>query len=131
MSRTDIIADSFTIIRNAVIAKKYDAVIPYSNVIFKICEILKNEGYLDNYKDVEGATHKQIKVYLRYDGKKNVISQLKRVSRPGRRAYVSQHNVPRVLRGYGTAFISTNKGILTDSQAREAGVGGEVIGMVW
>ena len=131
MSRTDLISDAFTIIRNAVRAKKEDAYIPHSNPLSKICEILKNEGYLENFKEVDLEKFKKIKVYLKYEGKKNVISQIKRVSSPGRRVYADRKNVPITLGGYGVTLVSTSGGILTDRQAKEKGIGGEVIGMVW
>jgi len=131
MSRTDLIADVFTIIRNAVKVKKDDALVPYSNVVLKICEILKREGYLENFKEVDLGHFKNIKVYLKYDGKKSVISQIKKVSKPGRRIYVNKLKIPSVLNGYGIALISTSQGILTDKEAKEKGLGGEFMGRVW
>ncbi len=132
MSRTDIIADAFTIIRNAARAKKEEALIPYSKILLKIMEILKREGYIENFKefDIPGR-YKMIKVYLKYEGKKSVISDIQRVSRPGRRIYVDKKNIPRILQGYGIAILSTSSGILTDREARELGVGGEYIGYIW
>ncbi len=131
MSRTDLIADVFTVIRNAAAVHKEAAIIPYSNLIFKICEILKDQKYIDNFKKVETENFKQIKVYLRYEGKKSAISQIKRVSRPSRRIYKKKDEIPSVLQGYGLAIISTSEGVFTDSQAKEKGLGGEVVGMVW
>lgn len=131
MSRTDIIADAFTIIRNAVGVKKEDTLIPYSKVLVKICELLKREGYIENFKEVDLGSFKSIKVYLRYDNKKSVLSQIKRVSKPGRRIYLKRQAVPSVLRGYGVGIISTSSDILSNKEAREKGLGGEYIGMVW
>jgi len=131
MSRTDSISDAFTIIRNAARAKKEDAYILYSNPLLKICEILKNEGYLENFKEVDLEKFKKIKVYLKYDGKKSVITQIKKVSLPGRRVYADKKSIPAALDGYGVTLVSTSGGIITDRQAKEKGVGGEVIGMVW
>jgi len=131
MSRTDLISDGFTIIRNAFRAKKEDAHIPYSNPLLKICEIFKKEGYLENFKEVDLEKFKKIKVYLRYEGNKSVITQIKRVSTPGRRVYTTGKRIPSALGGYGVTLISTSGGILTGRQAKEKGVGGEVIGMIW
>ncbi len=131
MGRTDVVADAFTVIRNAIMAKKDEALIPYSGALLKICEILKNEGYLENFKEIDLGSFKKIKVYLKYFGKKCTLSEIKKVSKSGRRVYVKKANMPSVLRGYGIALISTSKDILTDKEAKEKGVGGEFIGMVW
>ncbi|MBU1122899.1 MAG: 30S ribosomal protein S8 [Candidatus Omnitrophota bacterium] len=131
MSRTDLIADVFTIIRNATQAKKEDTLIPWSKLVLKICEILVKEGYLENFKEIDLEKFKKIKVYLKYDNKKPAFATLKRVSTPSRRIYVQGNKVPVVLKGYGTAIMSTSSGIITGKEAREKGVGGEVLGMVW
>ncbi len=131
MSRTDLIGDAFTVIRNALRARKEETYIPYSKSLSVICEILKREGYLENFKEVDLERLKKIKVYLKYDGKESVITQIKRVSTPGRRVYAKGKSVPSVLRGYGLAIISTSSGICTDKEARQKGIGGEVLGMVW
>jgi len=131
MSRTDLISDAFAIIKNAVRAKKEEAYIPYSNSLLRICDILKREGYLENFKEVELKSFKKLKVYLKYEGKKSVISQIKRVSRPGRRVYVKRKGVTSVLQGYGVGIISTSLGMLSDRETREKDVGGEMVGMVW
>ncbi len=131
MSRTDLISDAFTVIRNACRAKKEDAYIPLSKSILKICEILKKEGYIENYKEVEVGTFKKIKVYLKYDGKKSAITQIQKISKPGRRVYTKRTTIPSALRGYGVTIVSTSAGVFTDKEAREKGVGGEVMGMVW
>ncbi|MBN3041073.1 MAG: 30S ribosomal protein S8 [Candidatus Omnitrophica bacterium] len=131
MSRTDLIADCFTVIRNAARSKKEDAYIPYSGPMLAICDILKREGYLENYKEVDLEKKKKIRVYLKYLGKKSSIIQIKRVSRPGRRVYVGSSSIPSALDGYGLTILSTSTGIISGRQAREKGIGGEVIGMVW
>lgn len=100
-------------------------------MLLKICEILKNEGYLENFKEIELGNFKKIKVYFKYIGKKNVLSEIKKISTPGRRIYLKKTKVMPVLHGYGVGLISTSKGILTDKDAREKGLGGELIGMVW
>ena len=131
MSRTDLISDVFTIIRNASRARKEDAYIPQSKTVLKICEILKNEGYLENFKEVEVDNFKKVKVYLKYEGKKGVITQIKKISKPGRRVYTRRKSIPYALQGYGVTIVSTSSGILTGKEAREKGIGGEVVGMVW
>jgi len=131
MSRTDLISDAFTIIRNASKAKKEEAYVPYSNSLLRICEILKNEGYLENFKEVDLEGFKKIKVYLKYEDKESIITQIKKISSPGRRVYAKRKSIPSALDGYGVTLVSTSEGILTDRQAKERGVGGEVVGMVW
>lgn len=131
MSRTDLIGDAFTIIRNAAQARQEETLLPWSNLLVKICEILKQEGYLENFKEVDLERFKKIKVFLKYEGKKSIFTEIKRVSTPGRRIYVKGSEVPSVLRGYGIAIISTSSGILTDREARKKGVGGEILGMIW
>lgn len=131
MSRTDLVADTFAIIRNAVRTGKEAALIPYSNLVFKICEILKDQEYIANFKKIETTNYDQIKVYFKYDGKKSVINQIEKVSRPSRRIYRKKNQISSVLRGYGMSIISTSQGIFTDRQAREKGLGGEVIAKIW
>ena len=131
MSRTDTISDAFTIIRNASRAKHEETYIPYSNSLTKICDILKREGYLENFKEVDLEGFRKIKVYLKYENKKSIIAEIRKVSKPGRRIYVKNDAVPKALDGYGITIISTPQGIFTDKEAKEKGLGGEVIGMVW
>ena len=131
MSRTDIISDAFTIIRNALQARMEETYLPYSQSILKICDILKKEGYLENFKEVDLENFKKIKVYLKYEGKKSAITQIKKISTPGRRMYTKNKHILPVLQGYGVAIISTSAGILTDKEAKEKGIGGELLGMVW
>ncbi|MCM8787589.1 MAG: 30S ribosomal protein S8 [Candidatus Omnitrophica bacterium] len=127
----DLISDSFTIIRNAVSAKKEEVLIPYSKLILKICEVLKDEGYIDNFKIAEYNNFKKIKVYLKYEMKKSVLHQIVRVSRPSRRIYVKAEDIKDVLGGYGISIISTSKGIFSNKQAKKLKIGGELIGLVW
>ncbi|MFH1354566.1 MAG: 30S ribosomal protein S8 [Candidatus Omnitrophota bacterium] len=131
MSRTDLIADVFTIIRNAVMVKKDSVEVPASNTVKSILEILKKENYIENFKIMQDNKQGLAKIYLKYTGNKPAIRNIKRVSTPGLRRYVKHDKVPLVLRGKGLAIISTSKGIMTDSQARESGLGGEVIGFIW
>lgn len=131
MSRTDLIADVFTIIRNAIILKKDAVDLPASNNIKAIVAILKDNEYIDNFKLIEDEKQGAIRVYLKYVAGKSAIRNLKRISRPGLRVYVTGKKIPLVLRGKGLAIISTSKGVVTDKQAREQGVGGEVVGYIW
>jgi len=131
MSRTDLIADAFTMIRNAIMAKKDTVDIPASNTLKAIFEIMKGEGYIDNYKTIEDKKQGVLRVYLKYVGAKSAIRNLKRVSKPGLRVYVKHNKVPVVLRGLGLAIVTTSQGIMTNNQAREKGLGGEIIANIW
>jgi len=124
----DPIADALTRIRNAYKAKKDAVDIKASKLLEKVCDILKREGFIDNYKKIEDNSQGTIKVYLRYHkGGKPALSHIQRVSKPGRRRYSSRKDIPVVLQGFGIAVLSTSRGILTDREARELGVGGEII----
>ena len=131
MSRTDLIADSFTVIRNAVMCKKENVDIPSSNTIKAILNILKKESYIEDFKIIDDKKQGIARVYLRYLTGKSAIKNIKRISKPGLRVYVKKSKVPVVLRGRGLAIISTSKGIITDKEAREASLGGEIIGYIW
>ena len=132
MNTTDPIADMLTRIRNANSAKFKTVDIPASKMKKSIAEILFNEGYIKAYEEIENETQGIIRVSLKYTEKgKKVISGLKRISKPGLRIYAAKDELPRVLNGLGIALISTSKGIMTDKQAREAGVGGEVLAYIW
>ncbi|MDD5196508.1 MAG: 30S ribosomal protein S8 [Candidatus Omnitrophota bacterium] len=131
MSRTDLIADCFTIIRNAIMTKKDSVDVPASNTIKSIMDILKKESYVDNFKLIEDKKQGLVRIYLKYIAGKSAIRNIKRISRPGLRLYVRHKKVPVVLRGKGLAIISTSGGIMTDKDAREKGLGGEVIGYIW
>ena len=131
MSRTDLIADVFTIIRNAIMIKKDAVDLPASNNIKSIIAILKKYEYIDNFKLIEDKKQGLVRVYLKYIAGKSAIRNIKRISKPGLRVYVKGKKVPSVLRGRGLAIVSTSKGILTDTEARELGVGGEIIGYIW
>jgi small subunit ribosomal protein S8 len=131
MSRTDLIADSFTVIRNAIMCKKENVDIPLSNTIKAILNILKRESYIEDFKIIDDKKQGTALVYLRYLIGKSAIKNIKRVSKPGLRVYVKKSKVPAVLRGRGLAIISTSKGIITDKEAREASLGGVIIGYIW
>jgi small subunit ribosomal protein S8 len=131
MSRSDLIADAFTIIRNAIMGKKDFVDIPASRMLHSIAGILKQAGYIEDFKGIEDKKQGLIRIHLKYANGKSAIRQIKRVSRPGLRRYVKKDKLPRVLRGRGLAIVSTPKGVITDNQAREQGAGGEVIGYIW
>jgi len=128
---TDPIADMLTRIRNALTAKHETVEIPASNMKKAIADILLNEGYISNVEvkndDVQGS----IVVTLKYSKDGNVISGLKRISKPGLRVYAKSNEIPKVLNGLGIAILSTSKGIMTDKQARANNLGGEVLAFVW
>jgi small subunit ribosomal protein S8 len=131
MSRTDLIADTFTVIRNAIMVRKENADVPASKITKNILDILKRENYIDNYKVIDDNRQGILRIYLKYVGKKSAIRNIQRVSKPSLRTYVKHEKVPLVLRGLGLAIISTSKGLMTDKEAREQGLGGEVVGKIW
>ena len=132
MQITDPIADLLTRIRNANSAKHDTVTIPASRLKTAICQILLDEGYIKDMKVVDDGLQGNIVVTLKYGEKKTrVIQGLKRVSKPGLRIYAGSDELPRVMKGLGIAIISTSKGVMTDKQARKAGVGGEVLAFVW
>ena len=129
---TDPIADMLTRMRNAITAKHEDVLVPLSKEKKSIAEILLNEGYIKTFDIVDTKEGKFLNIGIKYDENGNsVIYGLKRVSKPGLRVYAGADKLPRVINGMGISIISTNKGILTDKQAREAKVGGEVLAYVW
>ena len=128
---TDPIADMLTRIRNAITAKKEVVEIPASNVKKAIAEILLEEGWVKDVKLVEDGYNGKIVITLKYNNKQSVIGGLKRISKPGLRQYAGIENMPKALGGFGTVILSTNKGIMTDKQAKAANVGGEVLCYVW
>lgn len=132
MSMTDPIADMLTRIRNAQQAKHARTLVPRSKIKTAIAKILKDEGFIEGFvEDAEGPQG-TLKLFLRYDEADNgVIRGIHRVSKPGRRVYVGKEDVPRVRNGLGVAILTTPRGLLTDAQARQAGVGGEVLCHVW
>ena len=129
---TDPIADLLTRIRNAAQARHESLLVPRSKLKLAIVRILKQEGFIEGYIEVSDAHQGKIKIFPRYDqSNQAIIRGLKRVSKPGRRRYVGKHDVPRVRNGLGVAILTTPQGVLTDRQARRAGVGGEVLCYVW
>ena len=133
MTMSDPIADMLTRIRNANTAKHDTVDVPSSKMKLAIAEILVKEGFIKKYDVVEDGNFKTIRITLKYGKDKNekIISGIKRISKPGLRIYANKEDMPKVLGGLGVAIISTNQGVITDKQARELGVGGEVLAFVW
>ena len=132
MVMTDPIADFLTRIRNANMVMHEKVEIPASKTKIALAEILKNEGFIKDYEQIEDGKQGIIRVYLKYGpNREKVISGLKRISKPGLKVYCKKDESPKVLGGLGIAIISTSKGIMTDKEARKLGLGGEVICYVW
>src|SRR5690554_5625417 len=132
MVMTDPIADMLTRIRNASSVKHESVDIPRSKLKEELARILKDEGFIREYKVVEDDKQGMIRVYLKYDANKGqVLKGIKRISKPGLRVYANKDEVPRVLGGLGIAIISTSHGVMVDRKARSAGLGGEVLCYVW
>ncbi|MBM4331305.1 MAG: 30S ribosomal protein S8 [Deltaproteobacteria bacterium] len=133
MGMTDPLADMLSRLRNANKAKHEKVDVPASNLKGHVARILKDEGYIKNYKLIKDGKQGILRIYLKYDGetKKQIISGLRVISRPGLRKYVPKDEIPLVLRGLGLSVLSTSKGIITDKEARKLKVGGELLCSVW
>ena len=133
MTMSDPVADMLTRIRNANTAKHDTVDVPASKIKVAIAEILDKEGYIEGFEVVEEGNFKNIRITLKYgkDRNEKVITGLKKISKPGLRVYAGKDNLPKVLGGLGVAIISTNKGVITDREARKEQVGGEVLAFVW
>ncbi len=132
MTTTDPIADMLTRLRNAIMARHEQVLVPASRIKLSIARILKEEGFIKDYEVVRGKPHRVIRVYLRYyEDRKSAISGLERISKPGLRIYSKQKEISRVHGGLGIAIISTSRGIKTGQQAWRAGIGGELLCYIW
>lgn len=132
MTMTDPIADMLTRIRNASAARHEEVEMPSSKMKREIAAILKREGFIADFQVVKGGSYETLKLRLKYGpNREQLINGIKRISKPGLRVYTKKSEMPRVLGGLGIAIISTSKGLLTDKEAREKEVGGEVIAYVW
>ena len=127
MSMIDPIADMLTRIRNAQMVQKVSVVMPASKLKTAIAEVLKAEGYIDNFAVRDAESKPQLEIALKYYAGKPVIEHIERVSRPGLRVYKGRHDIPNVKNGLGVAIVTTPKGVMTDRKARQAGIGGEVL----
>ena len=129
---TDPIADLLTRIRNAVLAGHDSLQCPRSKIKLEIVKILQSEGFIKEFEEVKDSNQGKIRIFPKYDQSNNaVLRGIRRVSKPSRRYYVGKAEVPRVRNGLGIAILTTSKGLLTDKQARDAGVGGEILCYVW
>ena len=140
---TDPIADMLTRIRNALLVKKQAIIFPHSKIKFNIGKILEKENLIKKVEIIDlpkqkskniskNANFKQIKITLKYDAQqKSIINSLRKISKPGRRVYVKKNHIPKVLEGFGLAILSTSKGLMTDKEAREHNIGGELICEIW
>jgi|TARA_B100000475_G_scaffold128954_1_gene94153 small subunit ribosomal protein S8 len=130
---TDTIADMLTRIRNANLAKHQIVQIPTTKVTKNIAQVLLAEGLIDSFEELKSGLNSSLLVSLKYKGKehKPYIEKIQRISKPGLRVYSSAKKMPRILGGFGTAIISTSRGLMTDHQARKEGVGGEVLCYIW
>ena len=128
---TDPIADMLTRIRNANKMRYKTLDVPTSKMKVEIAKILKAEGFIVDYKIIEGKPYGNIQVTLKYSGKERVITGLKRISKPGLRVYAKAEEIPKVLNGLGIAILSTPTGVVTDKQARKTKIGGEVLAYIW
>jgi len=132
MTMTDPIADMLTRIRNASSAHHDEVEMPFSKLKESIAQILAREGYIDGYEVIKGTSFDTLKMSLKYGpDRQQLINGIKRISKPGLRVYTKNDDIPRVLGGLGMAIISTSQGVLTDAEAREKKVGGEVLAYVW
>lgn len=135
MSMTDPIADMLTRIRNATERKQPAVSLPYSTIKEAVLQVLKAEGYVEDYQVIPEQPQAVLRIKLKYTGdrrhRRSLITGLERVSRPGRRVYVDKRNIPWVLSGMGIAVLTTSQGVMTDQKARRLGVGGEVLCRVW
>ncbi len=132
MSLTDPIADMLTRMRNAALVRKRDLGMPSSRIKVEIAKILKEEGYIRNFKVIDDNKQGMLTITLKYtEGNRSVITGLQKISRPGCRIYCKQDSIPKVLDGLGIAIISTSKGIVTGKKCEELGLGGEVLCYIW
>ncbi len=132
MAVSDPIADFLTCVRNAIQARQRKVDVPASRLKQEITKVLLRERFINNFKLIEDGKQGVLRLYLKYNADDvNVISGIKRVSTPGRRVYVGKTGIPRVMGGLGTTIVSTSKGVMTDREAREAGLGGELLAQVW
>ena len=132
MSVSDPIADFLTGVRNAIRAKRRKVDVPATKFKTEIARVLLRERYINNFKVIEDTKQGVLRIYLKYAGEDtSVITGIRRISTPGRRVYVRKDGIPRVMGGLGTSIVSTSRGLMTDGEAREAGLGGELVCQVW
>lgn len=129
---TDPLSDMLTRIRNGSMARFEKVDMPFSNLKASIARVLKDEGFIKNFKIIKDMGQTALRIYLKYEvGNKSVINRIKRISKPSRRIYVGSNDIPKIMQGLGVAILSTSKGIMTDRSAREAAIGGELLCEIW
>lgn len=128
---TDPIADMIIRIKNALLARHSQVIVPHSKIKRSIAQILEQEGYIGGFEQTSEVPQPNLVINLKYTGKTPVITDVRRLSTPGRRLYAAANQIPRALGGYGITIISTNKGVITDKQARKQNVGGELLCQIW
>lgn len=131
MGMTDPIADMLTRIRNAISVKQERVDMPSSKLKISLAKLMKDEGYILNYRLIKDKGHELLRIMLKYTGKNSIMIGLKRISRPGKRIYCGYNELPIIRGGLGIAIVSTSKGILTDTQARNDKIGGELVCAIW
>jgi small subunit ribosomal protein S8 len=132
MSVSDPVADFLTCIRNAIGAKHRKVDVPSSKMKAELAKVLLRERFINNFKTIEDTRQGVLRIYLKYTNDETpVITGIKRISKPGRRVYVNKTRIPRVMGGLGISVVSTSRGLMTDREAREAGLGGELVCQVW
>jgi len=131
MPVTDVIADFLTRIRNAGRARHNEVLVPFSKMKWAICQILKDQGYIEDFEKLDDNVQGTIRIKLKYYNRQPVIQEIKRASKPGRRIYVGAKEIPRVKNGLGIAVVSTSRGIMTDKMARKLNIGGELLFTIW
>ena len=132
MSVSDPVADFLTCIRNAIGARHRKLDVPSSRMKTELAKVLLRERFINNFKTIEDTKQGVLRIYLKYtNDETSVITDLKRVSKPGRRIYVGKERIPRVMGGLGMSVVSTSRGLMTDREARDAGLGGELVCQVW
>lgn len=129
----DIVSDMLTKVRNANLAKHYVVKVHSTKLNLNIVKVLHREGFIYKYEEIEKKPYKYILISLKYKGKskKRIITELKRISKPGLKVYANKSDIPRVLGGIGIAIVSTSQGVMTDREARQSGIGGEILCYVW
>ncbi len=128
---TDPIGDMIIRIKNALMARKVETIVPHSKIKKAIAEIMKKHKYIEDFEVIDKKPQKEIKIILKYVKDMPAVTGVKRISKPGRRVYRGSAKIPVTLNGYGVTIVSTNKGVLTDQQARKLNVGGEILCQIW
>ncbi|MFH1407019.1 MAG: 30S ribosomal protein S8 [Candidatus Omnitrophota bacterium] len=131
MSRTDLVADMLTLVRNANNAKKEKVDVPCSKINLEILRVLKDEGFIQNYRKIEDTRGSTVRIYLKFVNERPALTNIKKISKPGLRVYADKKRTSYMIGGMGITILTTSKGVMTQKQAKEAGVGGEILCYAW